>query len=216
MDKTEEKNVLTIENLESLFSAQQSNVDKAVKATLSDFSKQWDSKFASYRVDKGPEKPATVEDPKPEAEAEAELSDMSLSKTFGKVTDFEVWGVPLGAALVGGFVGIFATELVDGYLKNQSVMVRGGVKLVGAGVIAKFLPKYLGKELCYTVALLMAFDGLKNDIMPSIFGYATTWANKLTGTTTVAGLGWTGGPPPTAPQSALAARRDYYSASGLG
>lgn len=212
--ETTEKNVLTIENLESLFSKQQTEVDKAVKATLSDFSKEWDTKFATYRVDKGPEKPAEIKDPEPEAEAE--LSDMSLSKTFGKVTDFEVWGVPLGGALVGGFVGIFATELIDGYFKNQSVMIRGGIKLVGAGVIAKFLPKYLGKDLCYVVALLMAFDGLKNDIMPSIFGYATTWANKLTGTTTVAGLGWTGGAPAKAAPAALQARADYYSASGLG
>ncbi len=217
MDKAETVDTISAASLESLFSRQASNIDKAIdanKAFLSDFATQLEKLKTSYRVDAGPEKEAEVE----EKPAKAELADMSVAKTFNQVTGFEIWGIPIGSAVLGGFAAIFATELVDGYLKNQSVMVRGAVKLVGAGVIVKFGGKYLGKDVANTIALLMAFDGLKNDIMPSIFAYATQWANKLTGTVTTAGLGWTGGPArvviPTGMPSG--SRGDYYAASGLG
>ncbi len=186
--ETEEKEIFTsidMESLKALFAEQKTEVQKAV-AQLSDV----ENKIKTWYQVKGEaeKKEGDVLSPK-----NAELGE-SVSTTIGKVTGFEVWGIPIGAAVAGGFVAIFATELIDGYLKNQSVMIRGAVKIVGAGAIAKFLPKYIGKDLCYSIALLMAFDGFKNDIMPGLFGYATTWANKLSGTTTTAGLGYTGGP----------------------
>ena len=196
---------IDLEDVKKLFATQQDAVDKAITggvAKLEDWAKGFK---AAYSVDGGPVK----------AEL-AEAATSQISKTVNKVTDFQVMGIPLGTALVGGFVAIFATELVDGYFKNQSVMIRGVIKLGGAFVVVKFLPKYLGKDLCNAVALLMAFDGLKNDLIPGLFGYATTWANKLTGTTTTAGLGWTGGPAKTDKKIPPAnTTKDYYAAAGL-
>ncbi len=188
LPETETKEILSIANLEKLFANQKDDVAKAVDAKLADWGKGF--KAASQEaVDKII--PAAKEEK--ETEEEAALEDSKVSTSISKITDFQVAGVPIGGAVVGGFAAIFATELVDGYLKNQSTMVRGLVKLAAAGVVIKFGKKYLGSSLCNTFALLVAFDGLKNDIMPGIFNYATTWANKLTGTVTVAGLGHTGG-----------------------
>jgi hypothetical protein len=213
------ENTVTIdlEDVKKLFATQQDAVDKAISggvAKLEDWAKGFKT---AYSVDGGQVKAAVVEEKATEETAElAESATSQISKTVNKVTDFQVMGIPLGTALVGGFVAIFATELVDGYFKNQSVMIRGVIKLGGAFVVVKFLPKYLGKDLCNAVALLMAFDGLKNDLIPGLFGYATTWANKLTGTTTTAGLGWTGGPAKTASKLPPAnTTKDYYAAAGL-
>jgi hypothetical protein len=212
MEETQTKDpVVSVVNLEALFDRQKDEVKNAVNAQLSD----WGNGFkAAFMVNgKGPAKEADI---LPKEEPKAELGE-SVSTTVSKVTGFEIYGVPVGGAIAGGFVAIFATELVDGYLKNQSAMVRGAVKVVGAGAIAKFLPKYLGKDLCYAVALLMAFDGFKNDIMPGLFGYATTWANKLAGTTTTAGLGYTGGPAKLADKEKPAPQtsRSPYAGTGL-
>lgn len=187
---TEEKVTgIDLESLKALLGEQKNEVQKAVSATLSDWNTKADEKFKTWYqvVGEKEKKEAAVETP-----AKAELGE-SMSGTFNKVAGFEILGIPIGAAAFGGFGAIFITEVVDGYFKNQSAMVRGGIKLGGAFVIAKFLPRYIGKDLCNAAALLIAFDGLKNDILPSVFAYATTWANKLTGTTTVAGLGHTGG-----------------------
>jgi len=42
----------------------------------------------------------------------------------------------------------------------------------------------------------MAFDAIKNDLLPQPFAMVTSGANKLTGFVTTNGLGWTGGAPP--------------------
>ena len=142
----------------------------------------------------------------------AKVEDSGIATTMNKITDFEVAGIPVGAAIVGGAIAVFATEVIDGLLVKQSSMVRGAVKLGGAAVIMIYGKKVIGSKAAGAVALLMAFDAIKNDLLPQPFGYVTAGANKLTGVVTSAGLGWTGGPAKTgAVNQATRVARDYYA-----
>ena len=95
--------------------------------------------------------------------------------------------VPIGKALVGGFIAVVGSELIDGFLKDQSVMVTGVAKLVGAGVAVKWGSRWLGKSGAAAVAILLAYDGLR-DILP-IDQYANRLATGITGVVTRRGLG---------------------------
>jgi len=105
---------------------------------------------------------------------------------LGGVTGIEVWNIPVGKALVGGFVAVFGTELIDGFMAAQSVQMRGVAKLVGSGIALKWGRKLLGSDGATAVGLLMAFDGIR-DILP-IDQYAKQLANKASGVVTQRGL----------------------------
>ena len=81
------------------------------------------------------------------------------------ITGFQVWDIPVGQVLVGGSIAVFATELLDGFLGKQRVEIRGLIKLVGAGASVKYLSKPLGGAASQALALLLAYDGLR-DIVP--------------------------------------------------
>ena len=125
----------------------------------------------------------------------AKVEDSGIAAAVNKVTDFEFQGIPIGAAVVGGVVAVFATEVIDGFMHNQSAQVRGVVKLAGAAGVMMIGKKFIGTKAAGAVALLLAFDAIKNDLLPQPFAMVTTGANKLTGMVTTKGLGWTGGAP---------------------
>jgi len=193
-----ENEVLTIEGLQELFNKQKTDVDGLVTAKLSD----WSDKFkASYKVDNGPEKPAEVK-------TAAEVAELSDAGILGGINKIEIMKIPLGKIVVGGFVSVFATELIDGFMSKQSAMVRGLVKLVIAAMAVKYGKKYLG-EASTAIALLMGFDAIR-DIIP-IDTYAKNIATKLSGTWTNKGLAQ-GGPMRAFPVGG-SSRHDYYSAA---
>ena len=99
----------------------------------------------------------------------------------------DVMGVPLGQAAVGGFIAIFATELIDGLLPAQPPMVKGLAKLVGAGAMVKWGGKLVGREAAKIVALLMTFDAIR-DLTP-LDKWASGLANSVSGIIPVGGLG---------------------------
>jgi len=103
------------------------------------------------------------------------------------IAKMEVWDIPVGAALLGGFTAVVASELIDGFLKNQSSMVKGVIKLVGAGVAIKWLPGFLGKTGAAALGLLLAYDGIRQ-ILP-----IDEWASNLTGRVTTLTGGGLGG-----------------------
>ncbi len=124
-------------------------------------------------------------DAAPKLEPEA-VAEMASSGVLGGITGMEVWNIPVGKALVGGFVAVFGTELIDGFMASQSVQARGAAKLVGAGIALKWGRKLLGSDGATAVGLLMAFDGIR-DILP-IDQYAKSLANKASGVVTQRGL----------------------------
>ena len=136
-------------------------------------------------------------------EKTAKAEDSGIAAAVNKVTDFEFQGIPIGAAVVGGAVAVFATEVIDGFMHNQSAQVRGMVKLAGAAGVMMIGKKFIGTKAAGAVALLMAFDAIKNDLLPQPFAMVTSGANKLTGVVTTNGLGWTGGAPPKLNQNGV-------------
>jgi hypothetical protein len=143
--------------------------------------KEFDSKLVKYRVDGGPEKTGELAAGK--EKAVAEMGELGMLDSLAK---FEIWNVPLGEAAVGGFVAVLATELIDGFMTTQSVQTKGLVKLVTAGAVAGFGKKYLGANASKAIALLMAFDAIR-DLTP-IDAWAASLATKITGAAPDAGL----------------------------
>lgn len=133
-------------------------------------------------------KPVKVEATVDKKPAEAELVDAALEESgvLSNVTSMKVWNIPVGQALVGGFVAVFASELIDGFMAAQGVMTRGVVKLIGAGAAVGWGKGLLGDTGSKAVALLLAFDGIR-DIIP-IDQWAKGFANQATGMVTQRGL----------------------------
>ncbi len=106
--------------------------------------------------------------PKPEdikTAEEVEAEDKAKLEQAGAVagiTQFEIWDIPVGQALVGGFTAVFASELIDGFLVKQGDMIKGVVKLVGAGAAVKWGPRLLGSTGSKALALLLAYDGVRS------------------------------------------------------
>ncbi len=173
-----------------------------LEAQLGSFQKEWDAKFS--KVDAGY---AKLEDSIAELSKKA-TAELHESGPLAGITDFKVWDIPVGQAIVGGGVAVFATELLDGFLSTQPSMMRGVIKLVGAGVVVKWGSGLLGSTGAKAAALLIAFDGIR-DLVP-----IDTWmkgaAGKVSGIVTNKGLAQN-----SAPMSAVnQARRvagDYYS-----
>lgn len=112
-----------------------------------------------------------------ETEEKAQLEQAGI---VAGITGFQVWDIPVGQALVGGFTAVFASELIDGFLVKQGDWAKGVVKLVGAGVAVKWGPRLLGSTGSKALAILLAYDGVRS-LIP-----IDTWAKR--GATTVTGM----------------------------
>lgn len=174
MNETETKPI----SLDELQAMMTKASKEAVTASLSDFESRLK---ASYKVDGGPSKPAEIiPAAKPET-ATAKLEDSG-------VANMQVFGLPVGQAVVGGFVAVFATELVDGLMSKQQAYVRGAVKLGAAWAINKWGKKipFMGEGGVKAVALLLTFDAIR-DFIP-LDTYAQSLAAKISGKVANAGL----------------------------
>ena len=130
------------------------------------------------------------------------------------IMDFDFQGIPIGQAAVGGFAAIFASELVDGFMADRVAWQRGLVKLAVAGIAAKWGKRVLGSTGAKTVALLLAFDAIR-DLSP-IDSWADQLAERISGRKTTAGLAGrqSGGKPITdqaAPQREKTPSTSYYA-----
>lgn len=107
---------------------------------------------------------------------EAKPPEVKLeSGAVAGLTKMEFFNVPLGKIAIGTFGGVFFSEVIDGFLAKQSEMVKGGVKLVGAGVVAGWGSKWLGKDAATVIALVLGVFGL-SQILP-----VDKWAKQLAG-----------------------------------
>jgi len=143
---------------------------KDMNATLNDLKSFLEEKFTPV-----------VPTPKP-----AEDADMGESAVAG-ITDFKIMAAPIGQAIVGGFSSVFVSELVDGFLVSQGVMVTGLVKIGAAVATLRWGKRILGKTGAMAAALLLTYDGAR-DILP-IDQWATRGADAITGVVTTRGLG---------------------------
>ena len=148
-----------------------------------------------------------------EAEKEVAEHERTMTGVFDQALNFEVAGIQVGKAAVGGFAAIFASELVDGFASTQSENVRGMIKIgVGWGMVA-FASKWLGKTLTTSAALFLTFDALR-DLTP-LNEWAANLADKITGTSAPAGLrGDTGNTKMGAFQQAQNVANNYASIIG--
>lgn len=123
------------------------------------------------------DKPEDKPEVKVEGEEKAKMEQAGIAKG---ITDFQVWDIPVGQALVGGFAAVFASELIDGILIQQGDWMKGMVKLVGAGASVKWGSRILGSTGSKALAILLAYDGIRS-LVP-----IDTWARR--GATTVTGM----------------------------
>lgn len=122
---------------------------------------------------------------KSSAEVAKEEAEKAELKQLGGIMEFEVWDIPIGQAAVGGFISVFASELIDGFLVNRSDWIKGLVKLAGAGVAIKWGSRILGKTGAAAVGILLAYDGVRS-LIP-----IDTWAER--GSTALSGVAAGGG-----------------------
>ena len=104
-----------------------------------------------------------------------QTAEMEASGVLGGIADTKIWDIPIGQAAVGGFGAVVGSELIDGFMANQSSMVKGMVKLLVAGASVKWGSKLLGSTGSKAVALLLSYDGIRM-ILP-----IDEYANKLAG-----------------------------------
>lgn len=126
----------------------------------------------------------TKAEEKAEAEDKAKMEQAAISRT---ITGFEVWDIPVGQALVGGFTAVFASELIDGFLIKQGDMLKGVVKLAGAGAAVKWGGRVLGSTGSKALAILLAYDGIRS-LIP-IDTWARSGATMVTSRMPAGGLG---------------------------
>lgn len=134
---------------------------------LSDNIKTLDASFSEARK---------IWEVKPKSEEDKKDTSAKLAQTkgvVGQIMDFEIMGVPVGQAVVGGFGAVFATEVIDGVLVTQTVQVKGVVKLVAAGATAMWAKPLFGSTGSKVIALLITFDALR-DLSP-----IDMWAKQL-------------------------------------
>lgn len=128
------------------------------------------------------------EDIKTAAELEAEnKANLEQAGFVGGITSFEIQGVPVGQAVIGGFTAVFASELIDGFLVKQADWMKGLIKLAGAGVAIKWGPRAFGKTGAFAVGLLLAYDGIRS-LIP-IDSWARRGATAVTSRVPGGGLG---------------------------
>lgn len=118
---------------------------------------------------------------------EAEKSKMEAGGPLGGILDIEVWDIPVGQAVVGGFVSVLVSELIDGFLAKQGDMVIGIVKLAAAGAAIRWGKPLLGSAGSKAVGILLAYDGIRH-ILP-IDQWAHRLATGVSGVVTTRGLG---------------------------
>lgn len=151
------------------------------------------------------------EDIKSAAELEAEnKANLEQAGVMAGITKLEIWDIPVGQALIGGFTAVFASEVIDGFLAAQSDMIKGIVKLAGAGVAIKWGGRLLGSTGSKALGILLAYDGLRM-IIP-IDRWAKRGATALSGVLPAGGLG---GYKPGAgliPAGGNGKKPDYYEA----
>jgi len=157
--------------------------------------------------------PKLAEVAKPPADKAPDAANLEEARAgiLGKAGNVSVGGVKIVPLAVGAFGAIFASELIDGFMSQQSKMIKALVKGVGAFAVMKWGKKIplVGAEGAKIIALLLAFDAIR-DITP-IDAWASAAANKVSGMIPIGGLGDQTGRAKRALGDVRSINRDYYA-----
>lgn len=193
------------------------SINQALAKGLTSVGSKLEAQFAELneRANKtlAPDAAKTPDVVKSAEEVAAGAEKAKLEQPLAGITKMEVWDIPVGQALIGGFIAVFSSELIDGFLSAQSGMIRGVVKLVGAGVAARWGSGLLGSTGSKAVALLLAYDGIRSFIP------IDEWASRLAGgikPLTGAGLGGRAGMERAAVNPGGNGHAEDYYAKALG
>jgi hypothetical protein len=119
----------------------------------------------------------------------AEMENMS--GTLHKITSFELAGIPVGAAAVGGLASILIDRIVLAKVDPTHKYSPWSL-LVASALIAKFGRKYAGDAAKYT-ALILAYEGIADYVSMAVDkvwpATTTTAQNRSTQTAAAAQVG---------------------------
>lgn len=116
-------------------------------------------------------------------QTEAKTADMGQrGGILGGFTGLEIFGVPVGEALVGGTTAVLAAEVIDGFTGGQDPLMRGVIKLVAAKPIMDILSRFIGSSGAQAAALFLAYDAATNilpidDLINRVLGFLTPNGN---------------------------------------
>ncbi len=114
----------------------------------------------------------------PEADPTARLEAPGAG-ILGGITKTSIMGLEVGKIAIGTFGGVFASEIVDGFLAAQNTMIKGAAKLATAGVVGTWGKRWLGSEVAMAIAFVLGVFGL-SQVLP-IDKYAAQLAGTVKG-----------------------------------
>jgi hypothetical protein len=202
MTMTQEEVKVITDALDSSISKLGDTLSETVKAQLEE---SFDNAAKTFTPK--PEDVITSKEVDAETKKAEDKAKMEAMGALSGITEFKVWDIPAGEALVGGFSAVFASEVIDGFLINQADWMKGAVKLAGAGAAVKWGGRLLGSTGSKALAILLAYDGIRS-LIP-IDTWARRGASAVTGALPVGGLG--GFQPNAQNNMARAGSRDYYA-----
>lgn len=135
-----------------------------------------------------------------EDKADRAEMEMNVSGTLNKITNFEIGGVPLGAAAIGGTAAIVIDRVLLERIDPQHKY--GPLVMLGASLLlAKFGRKYFGKAAEVT-SLILAYEAIADYIS---LGIDKVWPVKTNAAPA---------PAPSAVEQAQAVARQAMVTSG--
>lgn len=79
------------------------------------------------------------------------------------ITGFQIAGIPVGSAAVGGFIALLTSEVIDGLLAGRNVP-EAFAKLIGAWAVKQWGSRWVGAEAAADAAKFLAFDAVRSFI----------------------------------------------------
>ncbi len=89
----------------------------------------------------------------------------TLSASGGGIASMEIAGIPIGEAAIGGIAALVVTELVSGFMANQTAMPKWLGKGLAAWALVSFGGRFLPGDSAKIGAAFIAFDALR-DLVP--------------------------------------------------
>lgn len=101
-----------------------------------------------------------------------ETADLEQAKALSGIAKFEVMGIPLGNAIVGGGIAFLVDQLTERFLPQVTGPT---ANLVGAFAIVYFGKRILGTSTAQAAAMFLTYEALRDTVegaLGGIFGAA--------------------------------------------
>lgn len=94
-------------------------------------------------------------------ESEVPVAQMEQARILGGIENIQVFGIPVGTALLGGTTAFLVSEILDGVI-DQGSTTAGLVKLAASGAIIPVFGGMFGREATRSAAMFLAYDAFRN------------------------------------------------------